>query len=320
MSNPTLFEGNIDLDDDLSDDYDEEEDYTEEAPMTPKKQSISESQENATPLDPIPVSRERSRRRITNINPGVKIVDIARGSRNQDKKKKEINRRGIFKFDCEGDIVEKGKTDSKHVKWHAQFDRPIEELIYPSLQRFDNEKFEKKRKEYQKLHGHYESNVGVKGAVINNLQNEVSGIKLEMLPNMDSIDENIMFIHTPKWTVDITKSSPKTKKDSKILDDADIPLPMSSSNKKKLTNEDLLRESHPLLDEIEIEGEKYLRNRIKENHHLKVLEDQQLEQEREKMMNPFNVEPLFLNTRRNTKMKLPPISSDADMIVSSLDI
>jgi hypothetical protein len=204
-------------------------------------------------------------RRMAQINPDVKIIDITRPTRGIGEKKKVANRGEIFKFDCEGDIVAHSNVGTsavnnngdvkRHVKWHATFDRPIEQLIYPSLQRFDNEAYEEKRKVYKQLHGNHELSVGVATTLTNtagsasikpsitspglvkspksstqasatssatvqpSLPHQYSyqenhGIKLDLLPEAANFPSDFMFIHTPKWTVEVSEVKPSSPSDA----------------------------------------------------------------------------------------------------------
>eukprot|EP01031_Cornospumella_fuschlensis_P048824 gene48824-59781_t len=123
--------------DDDWDDDDNESDYMDES-------TIRSMQSN----DSSP-KVEVFKRRANQLNPNIKISEITKPIRTHiaEKDKKAIPKRTeVFKFHCEGDIINHDGGDGKHVEWKATFDKPIEQLIYPSLQRFDNETFEEKRK------------------------------------------------------------------------------------------------------------------------------------------------------------------------------
>ncbi|RYH05853.1 hypothetical protein EON65_43645 [archaeon] len=134
------------------DDDDNESDYMDESTL--------QSNESSPKV-------EVFKRRANQLNPHIKISEITKPIRTHiaEKDKKAIPKRTeVFKFHCEGDIQSHDMVDGKHVEWKATFDKPIEQLIYPSLQRFDNEAFEEKRKAYKILHGQHETVVPSAGS------------------------------------------------------------------------------------------------------------------------------------------------------------
>jgi hypothetical protein len=394
-------------------------------------------------------------RRMAQINPDVKIIDITRQTRGGiGEKKKVVNRGEIFKFDCEGDIVahtnnigssNNGLNNSgdvkRHVKWHATFDRPIEQLIYPSLQRVDNEAYEEKRKVYKQLHGNHELSVGVATSLTNTAGSssikpsitspgiakspksstqatatsttavqpssaperhqysyqENHGIKLDLLPEAANLPSDFMFIHTPKWTVEVSevkpsssssdgndarspshkerkKSTPKGRNRRKTLSTARStassdgrksdriktasstksnrrksnfgPLGISQDledddeEEKEEDNEDdnyslsshefesdrrldemiqnKQKKHRSAIEEIEEEGERYLREKIKSHYQARIDEEKEAEDELQDSLSPFHDLKKSLYKKEIT---LPPIvHNPTDNLVSFLPL
>lgn len=337
-------------------------------------------------------------RRMAQVNQEVKILDIARTTRGLEKKK-VANKGEIFKFDCEGDISTYGGGGKRHVKWHATFDKPIEQLIYPSLQRFDNEGYEEKRKIFRQLHGGHETNVKAtspqpgprspKSGQQQQQQQQFSytenhGIRMDLLPDSVIGSSDIMFLHTPKWTVEVmdmkpspkgeqplsfgenknlSPSSPKSalkrqlssnkpqnltvnisspskssrpnsrhisspfhRKDMRMSRDDDSyndseNYSISSDeyeSEKELNARLSARKYRSVIDEIEQEGEKFLRQQIKEHYKVRVEEKVEQEQEEKDLESPFYELRKTLLVK-NGKSKFPPIpNSNADSLVSDL--
>lgn len=196
-----------------------------------------ESPQVEKPTIPMPASRresainrrksqqnERVKRRITRINPNITIQDITRPTRTAiPEKKLQPNRSAVFHFHCEGDLkVDEIKGTTTHIEWSATFDKPIEQLIYPSLQRFDLEGFEEKLKAKNQLHGHTQPSTHSNLLHIHNLSSQNKGltvlteskpiiandgVTIDFLPNIDKINPQIMFLHTPKWNGKVTVKS-----------------------------------------------------------------------------------------------------------------
>jgi hypothetical protein len=331
------------------------------------------------------------RRRITPINPNINIADVTRLVKPEESERKKLvipNRSELFHFVCEGDMKDGDKELSddddddeenarkRHIKWSASFDKPLEELIYPSLQRFDNKKYEERRKLYEKLHGHrlYEnmsmahstSASGSNPATPPVIQTNASNIKMEMLPEAENMRSEMMFLYTPKWTVEITypaatpnqspdasatksptsdKKSSKSKKSSKFrkyntnvgiqtgynkafrdssfsVDDSSVSVSLAEEEEDEEPNyftiTDLKKQKlrNPL-EEIETEGENYLRKQIKFNYEKKLLQDQLDEQDRLKSLSPFNVS-IRRGLSSSFSGKLPPLGDGGEEVVSSV--
>lgn len=269
---------------------------------------------------------DRSRRRITKIDPNFSITEITKLSRSAEierKKLEPINRREVFKFECEGDIQADTSLKGMHVKWKATFDRPIEELIYPSLQRFDNDNFEEKRKQYENLHGRRGYSALGRTAT-----------KLDMLDNnSNNFGPRMMFIHAPKWAMTLenrrsapsspNRSPPKLQTelnessldagDSLTLSVDDIPGGLDASIADKQSN------YHSLYEEIEEEGEKYLREKVIRRYHARQEENElraKIKAEEESFFHislPKAKQTLLANA-------LPPMKDgDGDHLVSYID-
>lgn len=364
-------------------------------------------------------------RRMGQVNQDIKIIEITRQARTNDKKKVP-NTSEIFKFECEGDIITPLQGMKKHVKWHATFDKPIEQLIYPSLQRFDNEAYQEKRKVFRQLHGGAMEGSAIKSNVPLTAPNpahpplpqkspkssqqpqqqqqqqqqqmtysfsENHGIKIDILPEAMAVSSDFMFIHTPKWTVDVTDVkpiSPKVPLSANIEDDEEnqeenngaltsrshrklrANLIRKQINKEKKRRKKAKRQKKSsldrmrvltrdedgndndsyassydddddfddddedgdnysrggggrssksssliskttLLEEIETEGEKYLRRQIKDHYELKKEEDKLLQFEKDETMSPFHELKLSLQRKKD---KLPPlVHNPADNLV-----
>jgi hypothetical protein len=317
-------------------------------------------------------------RRMAHANQEIKILEITRTTRGMEKLKIP-NKGEVFKFDCEGEIDTYGnETAKKHVKWHATFDKPIEQLIYPSLQRFDNEGYEEKRKVYRQLHGHYETGItktspptGAKNtdgtAPVQYSYSENHGIKLDLLPDAANVSSDIMFLYTPKWTVEVTDAKTAPKDDHKkvtLSPIASSPLstmkrksttPKSaqgrrqskfqhhlSSSRDRLEDDDnsyhdsdnysisseeyeseklfsarLNRKNYrSVIDEIEEEGEKFLRKQIKEHYEVRMKDNESHDKEAEDSSLPFYELRKTLFTMQKDKTHFPPIvQNNADNLV-----
>lgn len=212
---------------------------------------------------------KKKRRRGNQINPdSVKIADITRSipRTHTPDAKKAAPKRDIFQFHCEGDIAGEDDVSSKHVEWKATFDKPIEQLIYPSLQRVNNEGYEERRRAYISLHGSHSS------SMVSQQANQSSGsafgdnIKIDLLPDTEqSVDNKIMFLHTPKWTINISPSR-------------NIPGSRMGA----------FSPSRSLLESVDTEGEKFLRQKIKEKHHEHLEQQRKERKELELLSSPFH--------------------------------
>lgn len=364
-------------------------------------------------------SEKSKGRRMAQVNQDIKIIEITRPTRMATAEKKKIpNTNEIFKFECEGELSAPVQGAKKHVKWHATFDKPIEQLIYPSLQRFDNEAYQEKRKVFKQLHGGMEGS-SLKSSGAGNASSptnhppqkspkspqqpaysfsENHAIKIDLLPDAMNVSTDFMFIHTPKWTVDVydvkpgspkviynpndieegssisdgnnSKSRRKTRSNlirKQITSKVNAELrrkkkkgkkPKKSALSRILSREDedenashdgtdsydgdsyddddfedeeelheeekrarresrlSLKSKTSLLEEIEVEGEKYLREQIKEHYQLKMEEEHIMQLEQQESLSPLHELKLSLQRKKD---KLPPIvQSTADNLVSCL--
>lgn len=266
---------------------------------------------------------DRSRRRMTKVDPNLSISDITKISRTTEIEKKKlepINRKEVFKFECSGDIKSDTKLKGMHVSWKATFDRPIEELIYPSLQRFDNDNFEEKRKQYENLHGHTRQGYSALGRTM----------KLDMLDGVDNSGPRMMFIHAPKWTMklenrnalaaspnrspnkshDALNESSLDAGDSLTLSVDDLPPGMDFLADKSHLYRDLY-------EEIEAEGEKYLREKVIQRFHARLEEEELRKKMKAEEDNFFNV-TLPRSRQVLLSNSLPPVKEgDGDHLVRS---
>lgn len=173
----------------------------------------------------------------------------------------------------------------KRVEWKAKFDRPIEELIYPSLQRFDIAGYEKRVQQRQrgdKLNDHHGS--AKTPSMIKYFNNhETDGqIKLEPIPaHLLPANEEIVYVHTPQWTVKLGDSvKPRT------------PVAADSTEQVKFAS---------ISEEIDIEGERYLRERMRAS----IAEREEEKRRKEKLAMGF-----LLGLNRRVAVDLQPVSLD----------
>jgi hypothetical protein len=153
----------------------------------------------------------QNRRRVTNINPNIKISDITDVTRQVERsyQKAKIPKPDYaYKFQCSGEIGGDRTISGMHVEWSATFNKPVEQLIYPSLQRFDLTTYDQQRKQQHKLHGHNDTHfVGSSNAE----HIESNGQSVTLLRQISSdidrhtgIEDQKMFIHTPTWTMKLS--------------------------------------------------------------------------------------------------------------------
>jgi hypothetical protein len=113
---------------------------------------------------------------------------------------------------------------------------------------------------------------------------------LEMLPEAEQASSQRMFLHAPKWTVNIS--------------------PLKSS---LLTGYGAKASKLSLLDEIDTRGEQILRQQVK-NRYLQGIEQTEQEKSEEK-----SLANLFLGGKRKkppTPARLTPIPDSGDQVVS----
>ena len=177
-----------------------------------------------------------SRRRVATVEP-INLADI--NSSSSAKKVLSLiteTSRGLakpnksYRFQCEGTLGGSEEEGSRKVEWKASFERPIEQLIYPSLQRFDHEAFNKRRDLQIQLHGHRSGGLA--------LEASTDSLVLEPLPAADSLVEIL-----PDWAATVTAVRPS---------DLD-PTALSSS-------------SSSVLKDMEVDGEEFLRQKLRSNY------------------------------------------------------
>eukprot|EP01039_Chlorochromonas_danica_P011301 gene11301-12608_t len=263
------------------------------------------------------------RRRANQFNPDhIKISEITkpilRTSNNSENNKKFVipKTNEIFHFQCEGIIPGNSNTrESRYVRWDAKFDKPIEQLIYPSLQRFNNESYEERRKVYNALHGQHDA-----GVVVQQQQQHTSmmsqfadGVRIDLLPDSEQPDPKLTFLYTPKWTVNILPVGANTGQVGNTTQSSGTS--STGSSPKHAINESQ-SSSLSLLEEIDIEGERFLRTRIRERYqdHMESIKREKKEQE---LMNS----PFHLIEKRKTKMssgRLTPLTDNGDRVYGAL--
>ena len=264
-------------------------------------------------------------RRITNINPNFKMTELTEVR--LDSRQKPLKApQNAYAFHCGGDL-----SSGKHVEWNATFDKPLEQLIYPSLQRFDMKAYEEKKKNHYRMHGYDSLEAG-----------KVPNIQLDpvKITKVDPLDDQKMFLHTPTWTVKITAATPQftttvrtrtATEDSTRLRDRTVTedsirtktLSRTTSTEEADTAdviEEIVTTYASLASEIEIEGEKYLRQKMKEKYQQSLrneeIERELLQDEGTPTAGAANAERRRLR-KRGTLIK-PVDLENADLLVSFL--
>jgi len=130
----------------------------------------------------------------------------------------------VFKYSCSGLIGGNSDLTGKHIEWKATFDRPLEHLIYPSLQRF--EAYEAKSKSPKRSYGL--GDVRMAPSHIHSLD--------PIVADKPPVHEDAVYLFTPKWTMTIKE--------------VDKPVEHASHSSTS--------------DTIETEGERYLREQTRE--------------------------------------------------------
>lgn len=270
----------------------------------------------------------RNRRRVTHANPNVKIseiTDITRDRNLHEKSKTQPKPEAVYKFHCGGDISNDVKgIAGMHVEWNATFNKPLEQLIYPSLQRFDMSAYDEKRKIQQKLHGHYDAHFTAGTALSKSSTASSSGMTASNfnstnlrqiscdLDNATSLENQKLFIHTPKWTVKLTSNSSTSRPHSRSRTSTEDGAALDTSTNKPVYDS--------LADEIDIEGENYLRQRIKDRYMAKI-ESERAEREYIEKMAARSSSPMGspAQSRRSRKKGSALVlleQESADMLVS----
>lgn len=161
----------------------------------------------------------------------------------------------VFNFKCSGELGGDSIIAGKHVEWKAKFDRPIEELLYPSLQRFDISGYEKKvaqaqaqtKKVPEPLEPLSVNGTSTKSPMRTrqSSQHEIEPIRLEPIPkHLLPTSEDVMFVHAPQWSVRVTEPSRPGTAGTTITEEGTLVY-------------------NSLSEEIDIEGEKFLRDKMK---------------------------------------------------------
>lgn len=140
----------------------------------------------------------------------------------------------IFKYSCSGLIGGKSDLTGKHIEWKATFDRPLEHLIYPSLQRF--EAYETKSKSPKRPYGLADVRMGSLHTYSPDPIATIGGDKPPSAAAAAAVHEDAVYLFTPKWTMS--------------LKDVDKPAEDAASSDTS--------------DAIETEGELYLRVQTRE--------------------------------------------------------
>ena len=151
--------------------------------------------------------------------------------------------------------AENNPLQGTHVEWEANFDRPIEQLIYPSLQRFDPSVHKKKKDTllHQIMSGIYSDHVNEQNTSTPTSYHDSNHLPTYEVEPISSNIEQKMFLVSPKWTI-------KLSHDNVI--------------RKTLTEKNLKATDKSLIDEIDIDGESYLREKLKLEHMEKLKQDQ----------------------------------------------
>lgn len=204
--------------------------------MSDKNDEVDESY---TPAPVSTPSRRIDQRRRTNVSQTFKPEDISKifdknlALETPPEEALKINKK--YQYRCKGE-VERGSLLGKKVEWDASFDKPIDQLMYPSLQFFDMDAFNEKKKSYNKLHGHSDPQFS-RGALPTPSRELVMSTKLfntgvTLVKATTTANE----ITTPKWTVKL-----------------------ENTGKVFVKKEDIFTE-------IDASGENYLRSEMKKRH------------------------------------------------------
>ena len=137
-----------------------------------------------------------------------------------------------YRFQCEGILGAPEEEGCRKVEWNASFERPIEQLIYPSLQRFDHEAYTKRRNMQMQLHGHHGGGFALETST------DSVGVGLELLSAAEG--GNLTEI-LPDWTAAVT----------------DVPVAVDTA---------LSLASASILRDIEVDGEEFLREKLRRTY------------------------------------------------------
>ena len=140
-------------------------------------------------------------------------------------------------------------------------------------------------------------------------------------------------MYTPKWTVDITPVAAPEPVDpispsKSMKHESNAKKESPKRNHRKELDDDLSEMSDAfeqilspiykhatLTEEIDIEGESYLREKLRNNLRLKLQEDERIKKEEEAAKNPFNVS--LSKSKKQLVRELPPIN-DGDRLYTTL--
>lgn len=215
----------------------------------------------------------------------------------------------VFGFKCSGEIGGDSLVAGKRVEWKAKFDRPIEELIYPSLQRFDFADYEKKQRyRHKQLNEHNGSAKTPSNIKYFNHHELDHQIRLDPIPaHLLPANQEIVYVHTPQWTVKLGESPkrPRSRTNTKdfLRDDASSAASASGLDAKMAFAD--------IGEELEMEGERYLRNRMRAS----IVEREEDRQRREKLALGF-----LAGLSRRPAIDMQPVNltpnDDANVLVS----
>ena len=251
------------------------------------------------------------RKKTITIDPNAKSAEIPRVVRSNLNKFTVPDSDKVFQFKCSGEIGGDSQVAGKKIVWKAKFERPIEELIYPSLQRFDIAGYERRMQNRQKFQNEHNGSAKTPSNIkyFNNHEPE-SAVRLEPIsPHMLPTNEDIVYVHTPQWTVQL-HDSPKSRSRANTSDSHSL-LEGILGGGNTSNDSEIGDDFADLAEEIDIQGERYLRQRIKAS----VIEKEEERQRREKLAMGFL---LGLNRRpavEVTPMVLTP-AENANNLVS----
>ena len=205
------------------------------------KPALSKTEEELSKHGSFEINRKSTplrSRRIVSIDPNLNLADVnfaasakkALGlNSNSNKGLPKPNK--SYRFRCESILDGTETHPPQKVEWNATFERSIEQLIYPSLQKFDNEAYEKKKALHYQLHGYHapRSKVDIDSSTALDSSNFFNLEQLQDAEAMPSI--------LPDWTVVVKDLHTK---------------------KNNVQN--------TLVDDLEIEGEAFLREKLKSTY------------------------------------------------------
>ena len=175
--------------------------YNRKMPITPisRRQKTVRSKNTVFDSDPIPVDESAAklsslRNRVfqgssTLPTPKLNLIN-AQQTVVPVRTPRQMEPDTTFSFACNGDIGGKSDIAGSHIEWKANFDRPLEQFVYPSLQRFDlTDWLEHRNIEVMKY--------GADAFV------EEEPLYLDTDLDLKFEDQKL-FVHTPSWSANIT--------------------------------------------------------------------------------------------------------------------